>query len=523
MKKNSVELPQGWFHPGDIELYRSLIEKVPNGGTIIELGVWKGRSLCSIADLITKKGLTVYAVDTFKGSKNEEEEHIEAETANIESIFKENMKKFGISAKIYTMTSNEAAKRITEKFDLVFIDADHSYEGVLNDLENWIPKCRGIISGHDWELESVKKAVNKYFPTVNYIHSTNDIDRGTMWWTNINEQKKSIVIGKKIDVIIPAYKAQNTIIRTLCSITEQSIKDFITVTIVNDADGIGYSNFVNMFKDFIDIKEITLEINGGPGVARQYGIDNTFSPYFTCIDADDTFGNAFSLEILLRGVEMNPGYHTISGTFIEQHENLYFLTHQNDLIWMFGKLYTRSFINKYKIRFNDTRANEDNGFNTFIRLVSSDTEKIMFLSDIVYFWHHKEDSITRINNAQYSYDQSFVGYVDNMIYAVKEAKKVKPFNSYIDMWAIQVMAQLYVYYYQTQKRDERFLEQNYNYCKKYYKEVFKHYHETMIKENFEGIFAETISQQSHNMQDILPEKTIYQFIEDLKRDANDTI
>ena len=88
---------------------------------------------------------------------------------------------------------------------------------------------------------------------------------------------------KKLDVIIPAHKAQNTILRTLSSIAQQTILDKIVVTIVNDADGIGYQKFIDMFGNVMDIKELVMDTNGGPGVARQYGIDNTTCPYFTCI------------------------------------------------------------------------------------------------------------------------------------------------------------------------------------------------------------------------------------------------
>jgi glycosyltransferase involved in cell wall biosynthesis len=320
---------------------------------------------------------------------------------------------------------------------------------------------------------------------------------------------------KKIDVIIPAYKAQDTIHKTLSSIALQSIVDQISVTIVNDADGIGYEKIINDFKSYIDIKEVQLETNGGPGVSRQKGIDETSLQYFTCIDADDTFASAFALEIMLKALETNAGYHTVIGSFVEEHPNLKFINHSNDMVWMFGKMYTREFINKYKIRFNETRANEDNGFNTIIRLVSSETEKIMFIPDIVYYWHNSPNSITRINNNQYSYDQSFVGYTDNMIYAIKSARLVKPFHSYIDMWAIQVMAQLYLYYYQTVKRDSRFAEQNYSYCLKYYKEVFKDLYTRMPRSNFDDIFSQTIAEQAQNNLDVLPEKTIYQFIEQL--------
>lgn len=512
-------LPDGWFHVGDIKMYRHLVEQIPYNGSMIELGVWKGRSLCSVADIIKRKNIKVFAVDTFIGSTNEPIEHKEAQEIDLKQVFEDNIKQYGINVEIFAMTTNEASQIINQQFDLIFIDADHTFEAVTQDLENWITKCKGTIAGHDYELDSIRKSVLNKFPDVDYIHSTQDETRGTMWWYNYNKLKTKSMKenkSKKIDVIIPAFNAQNTISRTIASVVIQSIVDEISIIIVNDADSIGYQDFVDRFSPYVDIKEIIMDVNGGPGVARQIGIDNSTSPYFTCIDADDTFAGAFAIEILYRSMRANPEYHTVVGSFVEQHENLQFLNHTNDLVWMFGKLYTRAFIDKYKIRFNDTRANEDNGFNTIIRLVSSETEKIMFLPDIVYYWHHKEDSITRINNSQYSYDQSFVGYTDNMIYAIKQAKKVKPFNPYIDMWSIQIMAQLFIYYYQTIKRDARFKEQNYEYCIKYYREIFKHFHDTMVKENFEDIFGETLSQQAPNMKDIVPDRSIYQFIDDLK-------
>jgi glycosyltransferase involved in cell wall biosynthesis len=502
-----VTLPDGWFFDEDILAYRSLAERIPDGGSIVELGVWKGRSLCSIADIIIRKHLKVFAVDTFLGTVGEEKEHHEAKEIDLRKEFEANTKAFGFDAAVLQMTTDEAAATfgITDRFDLVFIDADHATASVSRDIANWAPKCKGVIAGHDYERESVSTAVNGAF-TRSGVKS-----KGLVWWHDFNEP----VIRKKLDVIIPAYKAQGTIERTLASIVMQSALDRITITIVNDADGIGYEKFVEQFKDFADIKEIVLEKNGGPGVARQAGIDATTAPYFTCIDADDTFAGAFACEVLLKAVETNPEYHTIVGSFAEEHENLAFVVHNNDLVWMFGKLYTRAFCEKYKIRFNETRANEDNGFNTAIRLVSSETEKIMFLPDIVYYWHWKENSITRINNAQYSYDQSFCGYTDNMIYAVQLAKQSKPMNPYIEQWAIQVMAQLYNYYYQTVKRDPRFTEQNYGYCKKYYKEIFKEMYETHPREYFADIFAQTLSEQAPNMKDNVPDKTIYQFIEGL--------
>ena len=68
----------------------------------------------------------------------------------------------------------------------------------------------------------------------------------------------------------------------------------------------------------------------------------------------------------------------------------------------FGKLYKRAFIDRYKIHFpSDSRSNEDNGFNMMCKLCANQNEQIKYIQDITYYWHFKEDSITRKDNANY--------------------------------------------------------------------------------------------------------------------------
>jgi hypothetical protein len=87
------------------------------------------------------------------------------------------------------------------------------------------------------------------------------------------------------------------------------------------------------------------------------------------------------------------------------------------MVWMFAKLYRRNFLDRHLIRFNDTRANEDTGFNT---LVQSLTRHIRFIPQCVYMWHWRKDSITREDNGIYATTTGHLGYIENMIWAIGE-------------------------------------------------------------------------------------------------------
>lgn len=65
--------------------------------------------------------------------------------------------------------SHDAASIVPDNLDFVFIDGDHSYEAVLEDLHDWVPKIRsgGLLLGHDWANRAgqggVVKAGIEYF------------------------------------------------------------------------------------------------------------------------------------------------------------------------------------------------------------------------------------------------------------------------------------------------------------------------------------------------------------------------
>ena len=342
--------------------------------------------------------------------------------------------------------------------------------------------------------------------------------------------------NRKIDVIIPAYNVSDSILfRCLASIACQDIVSDLEVTIVDDAStNENYHKISKCFEDILKINILRYEINGGPGVARQYGIDHTSNGYLTFIDADDTFNGAFALKALRNGIEQQNGlFQMCVGVFDEVHESNIpegdgpiLMTHEQDLVWMFGKMYRRSFIDKYKIHFHESsRANEDNGFNRLFQLCTNDYEKINYIPAHVYYWHENINSITRANDCQYSFGSSerdsFYGYVENMIFAIREAKKRNPFNGFITMWAVNCMLNIYEYYIECVGRAPEHAECNFNWCQRYYDEIYREIEPTISEEILSQNYNEIMrnAYMGDKLNGIIPCMGIFEFIEKLKANS----
>ena len=168
-----------------------------------------------------------------------------------------------------------------------------------------------------------------------------------------------------IDVIIPAYNAHETIERILYSIAYQRNSEDLNVYIINDNSIKDYSKEIDFFKDFINIKELKLNENKGPGYARQYGLDQSNSEYVVFIDSDDMFIDIYSLETLLKNIKNND---IICGNvYYENYDNT-IVTISNDFSFqLHGKLYKRKYVDENKFQFNDSRNGEDNCFNRLLK------------------------------------------------------------------------------------------------------------------------------------------------------------
>ena len=170
---------QGWFNFS--QLYRRMVEEMPEGARFAEIGCWKGRSAAfmGVEIMNAKKQQFLLCVDHWKGS----EEHEKVPT-NLFYQFIHNVKPIMSCLGYLRQDSVKAAKGFEDgHFDFVFIDAGHDYDSVKADITAWLPKVKkgGVIAGDDYPMEGVAKAVKELIPDANLGQESG----WAYWWANV--------------------------------------------------------------------------------------------------------------------------------------------------------------------------------------------------------------------------------------------------------------------------------------------------------------------------------------------------
>jgi hypothetical protein len=131
----------------DLILLKSLARRFENCA-YLEIGSWRGESLVNISD-VTLDCTSITLSKAEMKALNFSDEFIKAHgfySNNIETITK-------IEHDSHTYDFNQ----LNKSFDLIFVDGDHSYEGVLNDSRKVFPlrkNDRSIIVWHDYGLDT---------------------------------------------------------------------------------------------------------------------------------------------------------------------------------------------------------------------------------------------------------------------------------------------------------------------------------------------------------------------------------
>lgn len=153
------------FNRGECEALYQLSLATTDGANIVEIGVQYGRSTTVLGMVAKEKHLSwVYAVDNWS----------EPESPEAKAHVEEFIKWLNLPVKIWSMSSVEAERKWLNEMDihLLHIDGDHTYKGVFEDCELWMPKVKvgGFACFDDYREHihpEVVKAVNDYIAKAN--------------------------------------------------------------------------------------------------------------------------------------------------------------------------------------------------------------------------------------------------------------------------------------------------------------------------------------------------------------------
>jgi len=148
--------------------------------TGVEIGTGEGANAESILRTLNMK--TLYLIDPYEAYIDDGQ--LVNTYNNMFTLTKERLSKFGDKTKFLLEKSNEVISIIPDGLDFVYIDGNHSYEFVREDIYLYYPKVRpgGVLGGHDYLMFGVQKAVNELVKEKNLKLHLKEPD----WWVEKN-------------------------------------------------------------------------------------------------------------------------------------------------------------------------------------------------------------------------------------------------------------------------------------------------------------------------------------------------
>jgi predicted O-methyltransferase YrrM len=155
------------------DLVRSQAYAKDRGIRVMEIGSWLGTTAIAMADA-TKSG-SVHCVDHWQGSIGDMTKELAAvavQEDGADAVYGEFLRRIGdrFNKNIFPWrgASAERAAQEWQQFDIIFIDAEHTYEGLRQDILGWWKHLRddGVMIGHDFETHGyagVDQAVREIF------------------------------------------------------------------------------------------------------------------------------------------------------------------------------------------------------------------------------------------------------------------------------------------------------------------------------------------------------------------------
>jgi predicted O-methyltransferase YrrM len=159
--------------PGEQKLLFQLAQRVPPGGTIVELGSWMGGSTIMLAaGAMASPDVKVHAVDLLRITDEnslEYSDRVGGDGPDYSGMFQNNLREAGVDWRvepIRSLTVPAARQWKGPAINLLFIDASHYYYDVALDFIEWSVHCGegATCAFHDYGREGapgIKKFVDR--------------------------------------------------------------------------------------------------------------------------------------------------------------------------------------------------------------------------------------------------------------------------------------------------------------------------------------------------------------------------
>jgi glycosyltransferase involved in cell wall biosynthesis/predicted O-methyltransferase YrrM len=273
----SINGIHGYLTINDITTLYGYAFKIPKGGTIVEVGSFMGLSAFIMANaLIDSNNLSakIYCIDLWNPWLS----------YNFD-VYKSNIKNSGIDNFITALRGDSLSRslEISQKSaDLVFIDADHSYDGCYNDLLAYFPKLKSnsVLLGHDYgsKIFKVTEAVTDFLNKYNLEQNFELPFQGSSICKIANRSNLSF------SIITPSFNQAKYIQRTIESVKVQNYLSLEHIVI----DGASNDGTTDILKNTKHVNWLS-EPDSGQSDALNKGLKLATGEIIGWLNSDDWY------------------------------------------------------------------------------------------------------------------------------------------------------------------------------------------------------------------------------------------